>query len=173
MRSQLLAACAALSFFASAQAPAQTFTIYRGPFDPTDPKGNLDIVQLAFSLNGLTPTPTTGGFSYSTTATAGTPLASLAFPATISFSDNEFDVNDEVFRGFQFGGTASAPTFTPGTYNLKDFGFAGEATLILQADPDASAVPEPATWGMMILGLGAMGFAMRRRAKVRTNVSFA
>lgn len=26
-----------------------------------------------------------------------------------------------------------------------------------------SAVPEPATWGMMILGFGAVGFAMRRR----------
>ena len=36
------------------------------------------------------------------------------------------------------------------------------------------AVPEPATWGMMILGFGAMGYAMRRRAKVRvTSVSFA
>ncbi len=32
------------------------------------------------------------------------------------------------------------------------------------------AVPEPATWGMMILGFGAMGAAMRRR---RTTVSFA
>ena len=37
----------------------------------------------------------------------------------------------------------------------------------------AAAVPEPATWGMMLLGVGAVGYAMRRRAKVRTNVSFA
>lgn len=35
------------------------------------------------------------------------------------------------------------------------------------------AVPEPATWGVMLLGFGAMGFAMRRRSKVTTNVSFA
>lgn len=28
------------------------------------------------------------------------------------------------------------------------------------------AVPEPATWGMMILGMGAVGFAMRRRVRV-------
>ncbi|WP_260597120.1 PEPxxWA-CTERM sorting domain-containing protein [Sphingomonas endolithica] len=28
------------------------------------------------------------------------------------------------------------------------------------------AVPEPATWAMMILGMGAVGFAMRRRMKV-------
>ena len=27
------------------------------------------------------------------------------------------------------------------------------------------AVPEPATWGMMILGMGAIGFAMRRRVR--------
>ena len=34
-----------------------------------------------------------------------------------------------------------------------------------QAAPTASAVPEPASWGMMMLGMGAVGFAMRRRRK--------
>lgn len=43
---------------------------------------------------------------------------------------------------------------------------------VLLGNPTA-AVPEPATWGMMLLGFGAAGYAMRRRAKVRTNVSFA
>ena len=37
----------------------------------------------------------------------------------------------------------------------------------------AGAVPEPASWAMMILGLGAVGFAMRRRQNVRTTVSYA
>jgi hypothetical protein len=36
----------------------------------------------------------------------------------------------------------------------------------------AGAVPEPAAWAMMILGVGAIGFAMRRQ-KVTTRVSFA
>lgn len=36
-----------------------------------------------------------------------------------------------------------------------------------------AAVPEPATWGLMIAGFGVMGLAMRRRDKVRTVVSFA
>jgi hypothetical protein len=31
---------------------------------------------------------------------------------------------------------------------------------------DVNAVPEPATWGMMILGFGMVGGAMRRRAKI-------
>jgi hypothetical protein len=36
-----------------------------------------------------------------------------------------------------------------------------------------AAVPEPATWAMMILGMGAVGFAMRRRRAVKTTVSYA
>jgi hypothetical protein len=36
---------------------------------------------------------------------------------------------------------------------------------------DAPAVPEPGTWMLMLLGFGAIGFAMRRRRNVR--VSFA
>ncbi|MHA6723076.1 PEPxxWA-CTERM sorting domain-containing protein [Sphingomonas sp. RS2018] len=36
-----------------------------------------------------------------------------------------------------------------------------------------AAVPEPATWAMMMLGFGAMAFALRRRAKVAATVRFA
>lgn len=35
------------------------------------------------------------------------------------------------------------------------------------------AVPEPATWAMMIAGIGMIGFAMRRRGQVKTSVRFA
>jgi len=36
-----------------------------------------------------------------------------------------------------------------------------------------SAVPEPATWLMMILGFGAVGATMRRRSATRLSVSYA
>lgn len=37
-----------------------------------------------------------------------------------------------------------------------------------------AAVPEPATWAMMLVGFGGIGFAMRRRSgKVRTRIAHA
>lgn len=37
----------------------------------------------------------------------------------------------------------------------------------------ASAVPEPATWAMMLLGFGAMGAAMRSRRRQKVSVRYA
>lgn len=39
----------------------------------------------------------------------------------------------------------------------------GSLTQTSEVVVDTPAVPEPATWGMMILGIGAVGYAMRRR----------
>lgn len=48
----------------------------------------------------------------------------------------------------------------------------GPATSSLAVTP--GAVPEPATWALLLAGFGAIGFAMRRRnSKVATSVSFA
>jgi hypothetical protein len=37
----------------------------------------------------------------------------------------------------------------------------------------STAVPEPGTWAMMLVGFGAVGFAMRRRRKEQPKVRFA
>jgi Domain of unknown function (DUF4114)/PEP-CTERM motif len=50
-----------------------------------------------------------------------------------------------------------------GDLNYNDLGFVFSNVAI---NPD-NGVPEPASWAMMILGLGAVGAAMRRQAKVR------
>lgn len=66
---------------------------------------------------------------------------------------------------FVFGGSLSGSGEFAGYNNGNP-----AARLTLQ-----TAVPEPATWAMMFLGMGAIGFAMRRSRKstVNTNVSFA
>ena len=62
-------------------------------------------------------------------------------------------------RAFAFLG------FRPGTP------FIGSVRLTYDFTPFASAVPEPATWAMMLVGFGAVGYSMRRRPKAK--VTFA
>lgn len=73
--------------------------------------------------------------------------------------------------GFRFG--------TAGSYNYGYVRFAGSQiqTIAYQdlanVGIQAGAVPEPATWALMILGFGAVGGAMRRRQSVAAKVRFA
>ena len=56
-----------------------------------------------------------------------------------------------------------------------DFAFTREARQgrVVLASAGAGAVPEPATWAMLVLGFGAAGGAMRARRKLGTTVSYA
>jgi hypothetical protein len=63
-----------------------------------------------------------------------------------------------------YSGTEAAPTFAAGIYQLEGLSTPGQFTLTI------SAVPEPSTWGMAIVGFGIAGTALRRRrAKVRVS----
>lgn len=52
-------------------------------------------------------------------------------------------------------------------------GSAYSSALTLSVPPSVGAVPEPAGWAMMILGMGMIGFSVRRRSRVRTMVAHA
>lgn len=56
-----------------------------------------------------------------------------------------------------YSGSESAPAFVPGTYNLSEYQGDGRYTVTV------SAVPEPATYGMVLAGMGLIGVALRRR----------
>ncbi|MXP28834.1 PEPxxWA-CTERM sorting domain-containing protein [Porphyrobacter algicida] len=51
-----------------------------------------------------------------------------------------------------------------GSYELHVQGTSGSDGNGYTASVTLSAVPEPATWALMILGFGAIGFSMRRRS---------
>lgn len=58
-----------------------------------------------------------------------------------------------------FGSGAGAFTLTVNDTSVSNNGIATPVTGFIRT----AAVPEPATWGMMLLGFAGIGFAMRRR----------
>ena len=81
------------------------------------------------------------------------------------------NMNDNVD---QFIGLSSVTAFDRVTIS---YGTAGLYAFIddfrLGAPAATGAVPEPATWAMMLVGFGAVGGALRRRQKVATRIRFA
>ena len=86
------------------------------------------------------------------------PLNITKTPLTIGNSTN--------VDGLEFGLITGQP-IGPGTYQLSVSGTApgprGNGSYAGTISFAAGAVPEPATWALMILGFGAIGFAMRRQ----------
>jgi len=92
-------------------------------------------------------------------------------PALKTFGTLAVKTNGQNFFGIYgdagerfYGVTISGDPITTGWGQLKQLRVGGVGI--------AGMVPEPATWAMMILGMGAVGAAMRRR-KVRVNYSMA
>lgn len=82
-----------------------------------------------------------------------------------------FDSRGHDFSGDQlYTGTINAPTFKLGNFALQSVD--GSAVSLTIADAAAAAVPEPASWAMMLTGFGVIGFAWRRKAP-KLNVTFA
>lgn len=97
--------------------------------------------------------------------------SSISFGTGIA---SQFQISGSASGFAQFGGQTvftgplTAPVFSPGTFT-----FTGFSNGTLTVSPlVAAAVPEPATWAMLLVGFGGVGFAMRRRASVKTAVSY-
>jgi PEP-CTERM motif len=70
-----------------------------------------------------------------------------------------------------YSGSEDSPTFLTGTYALSEYLGTGSYTLTISSV--SGAVPEPASWAMMIGGFGLAGAALRRRGYKKGKVSVA
>lgn len=148
----------------------------------TDDRQGFQILSITGTRNGHAITGTVGSAAFNF------PIDNRLYPAdpaTPPFYD-PFVNGDGI--GFSVEGTTrvfnffGAFIFRPGAQMSDqvyfeytqpitgEFGSYGEVTATLSA---AAGVPEPATWALMIMGLGAVGGAIRRRAELRRSVHFA
>jgi len=137
-----------------------TMTGVSGTITTTPYLYNIYNVSFLVGTNATVAATTSGTFANSITV-AGTPYNFL-IPYTIAINSSD------------------TITFNPFTATFGNYQFAFNLLQLMSGGPPVtgtltatiSAVPEPATWAMMLIGFGAIGFAMRRRNAVRTSVSY-
>lgn len=79
----------------------------------------------------------------------------------------------QLFGAQLFTGTTAAPGFLTGTFDLSDIppnGASLQPNYRVTVTDLSAAVPEPATWGLMILGFAGVGASARRRRRTRVGV---
>ncbi|MCU6456134.1 FxDxF family PEP-CTERM protein [Sphingomonas sp. A2-49] len=178
MKKTILATMAAVAAFAAApSASATTFPVGSPNFTGTPGPGGT------FSANFGNSGIATGDFSDSFTFTLpanGLGSGTVTTSASIFGSPNDLDFTSVTINNMMAtltklnGGLyevafAGGVPITGGVLNTLTVtgvsrgsgAYGGQLSFI----PSATAVPEPAAWAMMILGMGAVGFAMRRSNK--------
>lgn len=170
MNAKIIIAAVAALFPLSGSAQADTLINYT--FSPGS-YFNLSDTNTYAALGGFTFNATTNTISNVTYSAAGIGSGSFGTfnftsgtvdsPTQLTFSgDGHGDFDTFVFaQSLALGGTDA---ITGGFYSTSDTRLAvsagGSVTSLVKG-----AVPEPATWAMMLLGFGAIGFAMRRRSQ--------
>ena len=119
-------------------------------------------------------TQNNGLFTVSATGSGTFNLNPAAFNGIGRFTIAEFDpgLSNPAINGTIVTSSVPATLFqTPGTcfgtFSGSDLCGSGYVRLTYDYNPVAAAVPEPATWAMMLFGFAAVGYSIRRR---RANV---
>ena len=122
-----------------------------------------------------TPVTVTTGANFSfPTQISGTPGLEQPF-FTVTLINGLPITRFDLYNTFLTAGNPNAPVFLTGTFALsttpRNGGPRPADDYVVRVTNLAGAVPEPASWALMIGGFGVVGASMRRRA--RTSVRFA
>jgi len=188
MKKQILIAIATAAFasgaaqgaLVNAPVPTNAYITFGGldwawasPCSPTGCSGGQDVLDLSFQAGQGWRLPTMAEFAARPSHT------DFVFRgANVPFGGA--DANGTTFTGNPGSDAACAAAyFTAGAFNHCDFGdgaigaifgnpqYAGVPNVETWLVRGNGAVPEPATWAMLILGMGIVGSAMRRKAVTR------
>jgi hypothetical protein len=127
-----------------------------------------DAVRINYQDTGLTD-PFTETLTFTNTEAGEYVISLVTNFASVNFTSailtgpsGPLALTSQIDNGVLERWTTPVTGLLAGTYTLTIMGNTGTDTQI-GGHIDIQAVPEPATWAMMLLGFGAVGFAMRRR----------
>lgn len=115
-----------------------------------------------FYVTGNALTATSGGLFFDFSATT---LSNFLFQ--VSLNDGNKYWCDSAGRTNCYAGTSAVPQSYVDSSAVYDATPTGNVKFA-----SVAAVPETATWAMMLAGFGMIGFAARRRSSVKTTVTF-
>lgn len=193
MKKILLAGCAALSFVAVAAPASAAYLDAPVPDNATVVFNNLQWAWASPLAEGTVDLSYQSQFGWRLPTAEELALAPTGLQFIYAGANTPFGGSDPIsgaswaYTNGQTGFGANAVPYFNNSFHHADFcnapgsgcGFNNEPAWNVGASHAESlvvraisgAVPEPATWGMMLLGFAAVGAAMRRRQKVA--VSFA
>ena len=101
------------------------------------------------------------------TAAGDTLVYTSDFLSFTNVNDSAFAISlDSLFPGLQ-----AVPTNGTPTRALRNFTAVASGTFSTDPAPIVTAIPEPAVWGLMIVGFGMVGIQTRRRSRTVTVVA--
>lgn len=110
------------------------------------------------------------GFAWNGNFNAAEKLSGLAGSMTVDFPTL---LNGVSYIGIHFGNGVGGPGNATAFYKINannldviNLAYKASSNAVLYSTEQRSAVPEPATWALMIVGLGLAGTTMRRRARL-------
>ena len=182
---KILAGALATAAMVAVAAPAQAaITVDAGTtVDYATPSGSELDFSFGYEETGLA-NPFTAVLAFTNTLDGLYNFSLSTSSPSVSFTSAEISDASGVLGSLSYVGGVGSNVF----WGLGDFSLnAGSYMLTIKgsntgANPSSSlagnvqfaAVPEPATWGMMILGFGLLGGLMRRREReVRVRYNFA
>lgn len=118
-----------------------------------------------FELQSVLGTPSVDGDGLSFAQGAGLPYTSNRF-STLQRTEDSRD-----FLNFS-GGTVAIGQAVTFNFAITDNQLRNQFWLVQTPNRVVSGVPEPATWALMMLGFGAIGFATRRRPKTAVTIRY-
>lgn len=130
---------------------------------------------LSASSQGFDVADVAGTFPGSTAGSAYLTFFSADNDGGLTIADNDGPATLAILTGAQlyngtYGGPAWVPVFKTGTFAMAGKGGIGSYTLTVSQV--TSAIPEPSTWALAVLGMGLVGASLRGR-RTRVSVRYA
>lgn len=160
----LLAATAFVTFTGTAEAMniklVGSWSVDQGPNWPSQPVAPTGQETAAFLFGGLP-----GKYQISTLGPSISTIDNLAWASTWGGAcGGTYPCGTKIAQNFKISTAGLYSSLGDQSTYVRDWAVGSQFTNY--AFSAAGAVPEPAVWGMMILGFGVIGAALRRRVKV-------